>query len=415
MNKISPPTSINIFLFFTLLAFSQSVFSHARWNLTGLVKPRTNSTGLKEPAPCGGVARTNTAVVLQSGSTVNVQFEETINHPGYFRIAFSSASDSGFDENILIPNIPEIPASQFYTQSITLPDIECNDCTLQLIQVMTDRTPPTNYYSCADIQLTTTGALPPPVNDTTAPLDVGDFSANSGDTRVTLNWTNPSLDFSSVLILQDTNTITGSPTMTTRYNLNDTIDGASVVYLGNDETLIANSLTNGNQYHFKIFTFDASLNYSAGVEANSTLPANPENIQPVVTLTAEQSQTETTRVINNAGNVILQAIVIDDNPSDTHQLDWTMTDNRLIDIDKEDSNFTFNPAELEPGVYVIEVQARDNGVPTKSGSAALSIEVFATTNTSPATDSSGSLNIASLLLILLIVSMRLRKNLLSDA
>ena len=414
MNKVRPSTSINIFLFCTLLAFSQSVLSHARWSLNGLVKPRTNSTGLKEPAPCGGVARTNSPVILQSGSTVNVQFEETINHPGYFRIAFSSTSDSGFDENILIPNIPEIPASQFYTQSITLPDIECDDCTLQLIQVMTDRTPPTNYYSCADIQLTTTGTLPPPVNDTTAPLDVSNFSANSGDTQATLNWTSPSLDFSGVLVLQDTKTITGSPAMTIRYNLNDTIDGASVVYLGNDETLTVNNLTNGNQYHFKIFAFDASLNYSAGVEDNATLPANPENIQPVVTLTAEQSQTETTRVIKDAGNVILQAIVTDDNPSDSHQFSWSMTDNRLIDIDKESSNFTFSPAELEPGIYTVEVEAMDNGEPAKTGNATLSIEIIATTNTTPATGSSGSLNIVSLLLFLVVVSLRLRENLPGD-
>jgi len=410
MNKTHSSTSINIFLFCVLLAFSQIVFSHARWSLTGLVKPRTNSTGLKEPAPCGGVARTSTPVVLQSGSTVNVQFEETINHPGYFRISFSSASDSGFDENILVPNIPEVPATRFYTQSITLPDIECSDCTLQLIQVMTDRTPSTNYYSCADIQLTTTGTLPPPVNDTTAPLDVGGLSATSGDTQAVLNWTNPNLDFSGVLILQDTNPITGSPAMTTSYSLNDTIDGASIVYLGNDETIIANSLSNGNSYYFKVFSFDASLNYSNGMEINTTLPANPDNIQPVVSLIAEQSQTQTTHIITNAGNVILQAIVTDDNPSDTHQFNWTMTDNRLIDIDKEGSNFTFSPAELEPGIYSIKVEVMDNGVPAKAGNATLSIEIVAsTTNTIPATVSSGSLNIVSLLLFLLVINLRHRE------
>ncbi len=403
MNKLP---AINIFLFFIFLTFSHSAFCHARWTLTGIVKPRTNATGLKEPAPCGGVSRTATATILESGSTINVQFEETVNHPGYFRIAFSSASDSGFDENILAANIPEITSSRFYTQTITLPDIECSDCTLQLIQVMTDRSPPTNYYSCADIQLTRTGN--PPAGDTTPPLDVSNFSVSAGDSRATLNWQNPALDFSGVLILQDTTAINNSPTASTRYNLNDTINAAQVIYLGNEATHISSSLTNGNQYYFKVFTFDDSLNYSAGIEVNSILPTNPENIQPIVSLTAEQSQTVTTRVITNAGNVTLLATVSDDNPSDSHQLDWSMTDNRLIDIDNVDSSFTFNPTELATGFYTVQVEATDNGVPIKSGNATLSIQVVSSTDAG-SSSSSGSLHFISLLFILLAPALRVKK------
>ncbi len=406
MLKLLTLALTNFFLFCTLLAFSQSAFSHTRWDLNGPVKPRTSATGLKEPAPCGGAARTTNAAVLQSGSTINVQFEETINHPGYFRIAFSSASDVGFDQNILVANIPEVTASRFYTQSITLPDIECNDCTLQLIQVMTDRNPPTNYYSCADIQLTASGTLPPPVNDTTPPQDISRLSETPGDSRATLSWQNPPLDFSGVLVLQDTRTINSTPLTATAYNLNDTIDGTRVIYRGNNETLNASGLTNGNQYHFKIFAFDASFNYATGVAVSSTLPAIAQNIQPVVTLIAEQSQIATTRILTNAGNVTLQATVDDDNPSDTHQLDWSMTDNRLIDIDNADTNFTFNPAELASGLYTIEVNATDNGSPVKTGTASLSIEIISSTTTTPASASSGGLHFYSLLLLLLLTVLR---------
>ena len=51
---------------------------------------------------------------------------------------------------------------------VTLPDIECDGCTLQLIQVMTDKPPFDGaddfYYQCADLRLSRTATLggPPP-------------------------------------------------------------------------------------------------------------------------------------------------------------------------------------------------------------------------------------------------------------
>jgi len=390
MQKTNTALSTSIILSGILLIFSQSAVSHVRWSLTGLVKPRSNSTGLKEPAPCGGVARTQTPVVLKSGNTIDVQFEETINHPGYFRIAFSPASDTGFDENIIIANIPEVPATRFYTQTISLPDIECNDCTLQLIQVMTDRSPPSNYYSCADIQLTSNGTLPQSTNDITPPLDVSDYTLVAGDSEVTLSWENPALDFSKALILQGTSQITGTPVTAVSYNVNDTIDNATIIYSGNDTTYFASNLNNGSQYFFKIFAFDANFNYSAGTELNTSLPTIPENSQPVVLLTSEQALVETHRISNSAGNVIIQASITDNNPSDTHQFNWSMTDNRLIDVDDIASNFTFNPTELEAGTYIIQVTATDNGIPAKVGSATMSIEVIDTPGSGITSGSSSS-------------------------
>lgn len=396
-----------LFLVFFLVS-SQAAYAHARWSLTGLVKPRTTSTGLKEPAPCGGVNRTTTALVLQSGSTIDVQFEETINHPGYFRIAFSPNADTGFDQNILVANIPEVPSTRFYTQTITLPDIECSDCTLQLIQVMTDRTPPTNYYSCADIHLTTSGTLPPPVTDTTPPLDVDNFTSSSGDTQVLLNWLNPAVDFSKVLILQGLNPVTGTPVTTTNYNVNDNIGGASVIYSGNDTSFVASGLSNGSQYHFKIFAFDASLNYSTGIESNTTLPTIAENIAPFITLITEQADAVTERVSTNKGNVVIQALVTDNNPSDTHAYDWSMTDNRLIDLDNQNNNFTFDPADLKPGIYTIQLDVIDNGTPVKSASTTVSIEVVdnPASQSGNTSGSGGSFSLIFLFIGLLAVAFR---------
>src|SRR5687768_10393820 len=96
-----------------LLALSLQAQGHALWDPNGLIKPRSNRDDIKT-GPCG-VPRTNTAVTLAAGSTVNLEIERTIFHQGYFRIAFSPANDQGFDNNVLVARLPETNAQRFYT------------------------------------------------------------------------------------------------------------------------------------------------------------------------------------------------------------------------------------------------------------------------------------------------------------
>ena len=50
-----------------------------------------------------------------------------------------------------------------YTQQVTLPTTPCNNCTLQLMQIMTTTEPYNSfYYQCADIVIS--GDVPPPDN-----------------------------------------------------------------------------------------------------------------------------------------------------------------------------------------------------------------------------------------------------------
>lgn len=137
--------------------------AHARWDPAGIVKPRNADANLKGD-PCGAVPRTTTPATFAPGQTIEVTFQETVNHPGHFRIAFSPANDQGFNSNILLDNIPdtmgpETPTPHLYRSVITLPMQPCDACSLQLIQVMTDSN--TNYYSCSDIKLAT-GSSPTP-------------------------------------------------------------------------------------------------------------------------------------------------------------------------------------------------------------------------------------------------------------
>jgi hypothetical protein len=54
-----------------------------------------------------------------------------------------------------------------YSQTITLPNMECSNCTLQVIQLMTDKPPYTTdaasddiYFQCADFVLTNSAPQP---------------------------------------------------------------------------------------------------------------------------------------------------------------------------------------------------------------------------------------------------------------
>ena len=132
---------------------------------------RSNDQIQLKNGPCGQTktARTKTVTTFAPGETITVAWDETIDHPGHFRISFdpggasfpdpTSFTDTSSGPTDLVDDIADksgnapIP----YTQRVTLPNVECTNCTLQLIQVMTDKPRYGDgndiYYQCADIVL----------------------------------------------------------------------------------------------------------------------------------------------------------------------------------------------------------------------------------------------------------------------
>jgi MYXO-CTERM domain-containing protein len=104
------------------------------------------------------------------GSTITVEFTETIQHPGFFRISFDDDGQDAFEPPplartdiqmgtpmlpVLKDNIPDTSGSA-YTVEIVVPNVPCENCTLQLIQVMEDAQTWTEddiYFTCADIRI----------------------------------------------------------------------------------------------------------------------------------------------------------------------------------------------------------------------------------------------------------------------
>jgi hypothetical protein len=138
-------------------------------------------------APCGtsGGERTGNVTYFEPGETIEVIWDEYIDHPGHYRIAFDDDGVDDFvdppldhfvnppamtgpysNDTILLDGIPDKGGDESdYMATVTLPNVTCANCTLQVIQVMTDKPPYTTggddiYYQCADLVLREGGAPP---------------------------------------------------------------------------------------------------------------------------------------------------------------------------------------------------------------------------------------------------------------
>jgi hypothetical protein len=127
----------------------------------------------QKTGPCGlaNSQRGANVTTLKPGSQLLVRWNETIQHPGHFRISFdtngqrftippTATADTQTTDPLVIDDLIPDTSMAGYSLQITLPNVECNNCTLQLIQLMTDKPPYTTdaasddiYFQCADITL----------------------------------------------------------------------------------------------------------------------------------------------------------------------------------------------------------------------------------------------------------------------
>ena len=145
--------------------------------------------------PCGRPdgARGENVHEYSPGETISVSWIEYVGHPGYYRIAFDNDGDDSFEDpasivpagrscavgepncgkddfhnnhTVLIDDFgrhDDSPHGKRYSIDVTLPDVECDNCTLQIIQVMTELSkapydPSADgaddlYYQCIDLKL----------------------------------------------------------------------------------------------------------------------------------------------------------------------------------------------------------------------------------------------------------------------
>ncbi len=139
----------------TLIVILSSTVTFAHTRLV-FPTPRNNNAGIKT-GPCGGFSRSTDPTIVQAGQTITVSWEETVNHPGKFLFALSMGNDAGFQSNPLGTMIDTQNDGQTlhsYNMALTMPNVACDTCTIQLIQSMEENpNAPTYYYSCADVKI----------------------------------------------------------------------------------------------------------------------------------------------------------------------------------------------------------------------------------------------------------------------
>ena len=141
--------------------------------------------------PCGQTTdkrTTDKITTFTPGQKVDIKIKEYVNHPGYFAVAFDPDGDDSFpfpranmDKVVAATDDPKamFPISDTvlglrtdtekdcYTEAadnshectipITIPNVNCDNCTLQVTQFMYDKLGDNNdneyYYQCADIKI----------------------------------------------------------------------------------------------------------------------------------------------------------------------------------------------------------------------------------------------------------------------
>jgi hypothetical protein len=155
-----------------------SSLSSAHIDMVGDVLSRG---GDQKMSPCDGAARSSKVYTFEPGATIRLTLHEGVPHPSYYRIAFDDDGTDDFREPATIDPIdkgracpfdandqctkgqgdycnvvsssggasvlwdyldPHVPTSflaqKDWSYTVTLPDVECSNCTIQVIQVMED-------------------------------------------------------------------------------------------------------------------------------------------------------------------------------------------------------------------------------------------------------------------------------------
>ena len=196
---------------FSLLALPRAAQAH----FTLLAPPpASNSTdGGKGDPPCGPTTMpSNVVTPVMGGSKLAIKISETVFHPGFYRIALSIKSRSelpidnvvkdssgtvlppagpgnsataDYQTNPVFPVLadnlfPHTTDMKMFSGEITLPNVNCDKCTLQVIEFMAQHGsngPKAGYFyhHCADLKITADTSKP--VFDPTAGSGAGGGSS----------------------------------------------------------------------------------------------------------------------------------------------------------------------------------------------------------------------------------------------
>ena len=180
-------------LLFTVSLLTLPKAAEAHFNL--LAPPSSNTSnameGGKGAPPCGPDSAPSTApTAIQGGKTFTLKINETVYHKGFYRVALALHSRSELPADPAVTTavvngmtvatgaiatdmaFPVLANNLFATHTaagaqesqIKIPNVNCDKCTLQVIEFMQDHTANPGglyfYHHCADLKITADPNLP---------------------------------------------------------------------------------------------------------------------------------------------------------------------------------------------------------------------------------------------------------------
>ncbi len=188
------------------LCLAAPAFAH--FNLLAPTPNTTSTDGGMGSPPCGVGTASNVITPVMGGHTIPLKIDEFVAHTGFYRVALvldspselpvdnvvkdskgtilpPSGKPNGISASADFENPPVFPVlqdnlfphqangEQIFQMDLTLPNVTCEKCTLQVIEFMEDHpfntaSPPDTgpgggyfYHHCADLKITADPALPP--------------------------------------------------------------------------------------------------------------------------------------------------------------------------------------------------------------------------------------------------------------
>jgi beta-glucanase (GH16 family) len=155
---------------------------------------------------------------------------------------------------------------------------------------------------------------------------------------------------------------------------------------------------------------DQCANTPTGAKVDAAGCALEVNIAPSVSLIATQGGLTITSVNTDAGSVIIEANVVDENQGDEHNYVWNVSG--ISTFENNDNVISFDPSGLANVPISITVEASDNAQPALSDETSITLSVVtASTQVPPTTQNSdsagGSINLILLFGLVLLHTIRL--------
>ena len=142
---------------------------------------------------------------------------------------------------------------------------------------------------------------------------------------------------------------------------------------------------NGEGPEDLVFVMGTPDNAARGAADRHRVRIVERNMPPRVTLRATQGGKPVVTVYGDGGEVRVEAQVTDPNPGDSHSFDWSLSDAATpAAVAVASDTYSFDPAQLAPGVHELRVSVSDDGSPPETTEAVLVLRVVSQT---PALDS----------------------------